>query len=123
MARWRRRETSERQSGGVDERFREVDVGCLVGATRPKFHADCPESISLLPALTRVTWRVVMVLPISAMIAAAQDPTILQIRILEGEDAVYATGSRATRGITVLVTGETGKPVDGATLSFRLPAD
>jgi hypothetical protein len=64
-----------------------------------------------------------MVLLIAAMTAVAQDPTILQIRILEGEGAVYATGSRATRGITVLVTGETGKPVDGATVSFRLPVD
>ena len=64
-----------------------------------------------------------MVLLIGVMGAAAQDPTILQIRILEGEDAVYATGSRATRGITVLVTGETGKPIEGASVSFRLPAD
>lgn len=42
---------------------------------------------------------------------------------MEGEGAVYALGSRATRGITVEVTNETGKPVDGVTVSFQLPDD
>jgi len=49
------------------------------------------------------------------------DPAILQIRILEGEGAIYRIGSRATRGITILVSDETGKPVEGARVSFRLP--
>lgn len=48
-------------------------------------------------------------------------PAILQIKVTEGEGAVYAIGARATRGITVQVTDETGKPVEGATVSFRLP--
>jgi len=51
----------------------------------------------------------------------AQDPTILQVHVVEGDGAVYGLGSRATRGITVRVTDETGKPIDGATVSFRLP--
>lgn len=46
---------------------------------------------------------------------------ILQIRVVDGEGAVYAAGSRATRGITVQVTDETGRPVEGAAVSFRLP--
>lgn len=50
-----------------------------------------------------------------------QDPAILQIHILEGEGAVYGVGSRATRGVTIQVTDETGKPVEGASVSFRLP--
>lgn len=33
----------------------------------------------------------------------------------------YRSGARATRGITVLVTDETGKPVEGAVVSFQLP--
>lgn len=45
----------------------------------------------------------------------------MQLRVLEGEGGVYPIGSRATRGLTVQVTDETGKPVDGATVSFRLP--
>ena len=53
----------------------------------------------------------------------AQDPTILQVHVVEGDGAVYGLGSRATRGITVQVTDETGKPIDGATVSFRLPDD
>lgn len=52
----------------------------------------------------------------------ANAPAILEIRIVEGEGAVYPIGSRATRGITVLVTDETGRPVPGATVSFTLPA-
>jgi hypothetical protein len=56
-----------------------------------------------------------------AMVAQAQDPAILQIKVTEGEGAVYGVGSRATRGLTVQVTDETGKPVEGASVSFRLP--
>lgn len=36
---------------------------------------------------------------------------------------VYAPGSRATRGITVEVTDETGRPVAGVAVSFQLPED
>jgi hypothetical protein len=50
-----------------------------------------------------------------------QDPAILQVRVVEGDGAVYAIGSRATKGIGIQVTDETGRPVDGATISFRLP--
>jgi hypothetical protein len=46
---------------------------------------------------------------------------VVQLRVVDGEGAVYAVGSRATRGLTVLVTDETGKPVEGASVSFRLP--
>src|SRR4030088_3482758 len=48
---------------------------------------------------------------------------IVQLKIVEGEGTVYPAGSRATRGITVLVTDESGGPVEGATVSFRLPED
>lgn len=46
---------------------------------------------------------------------------IVQLRVVEGEGAIYPTGSRAARGITVQVTDETGSPVSGASVSFRLP--
>jgi len=46
---------------------------------------------------------------------------ILQLRVVEGEGSVYAVGSRATRGLTVEVTDETGKPVENAAVSFQLP--
>ncbi len=51
----------------------------------------------------------------------AQDPTILQLRVVQGEGSVYAAGSRATRGVIIEVTDETGKPVEGAAVTFRLP--
>lgn len=46
---------------------------------------------------------------------------ILQIRVLEGEGAVHALASRPARPIAVQVTGETGRPVAGAAVTFRLP--
>ncbi len=48
---------------------------------------------------------------------------IVQLKVIEGEGTVYRTGTRATRGLTVLVTDETGKPVANAAVSFRLPED
>lgn len=63
--------------------------------------------------------------PVAYLFAAllAQDPAILQIHVVEGEGGVYILGSRATRGVTVQVSDETGKPVEAATVSFRLPEE
>ena len=52
---------------------------------------------------------------------AQNEPSLLQIHIAEGDGASYGLGSRATRGVTVQVTDETGRPVEGASVSFRLP--
>lgn len=65
----------------------------------------------------------VFLLILSWPLAAQSDPAILQIRIVEGEGAVYPIGARATRGVTVQVTDETGKPVENAAVNFRLPDD
>ena len=62
-----------------------------------------------------------MLAPVWAQNQAGSSPAALQIQVLEGEGATYALGSRATRGVTVLVTDETGKPVSGATVNFILP--
>ncbi len=51
----------------------------------------------------------------------ANASVIIQLKVVEGEGVVYRTGARATRGLTVLVTDETGKPVENAAVSFRLP--
>jgi hypothetical protein len=51
------------------------------------------------------------------------DPAILQIRVIEGEGVAYPVGGRATRGVTVQVTDETGRPVENASVSFRLPEE
>jgi hypothetical protein len=56
------------------------------------------------------------------MVAGAQSAA-LKVTLIEGEDAVYPAGSRATRGVVVKVTDETGRPVEDATVSFSLPSD
>lgn len=55
--------------------------------------------------------------------SAGDNPAILQIRVIEGEGVAYPLGGRATRGVTIQVTDETGKPVEGASVSFRLPEE
>jgi hypothetical protein len=95
---------------------------------------DCFESIrpgAALPLVTKNVGidgvvigrlpRLVVSLIWLVPLVCAQDPALLQVRVVEGEAAVYAIGSRATKGITIQVTDETGKPVDGATIGFRLP--
>ncbi len=59
----------------------------------------------------------------AALAWGADAPTILTIRVAEGDGAAYPIGSRATRGLTVLVADEAGRPVEGATVSFTLPAE
>ncbi|MBV8842404.1 MAG: hypothetical protein JO307_06295 [Bryobacterales bacterium] len=54
---------------------------------------------------------------------AADDPAGLNIQVVEGEGQAYSIGSRATRGITVQIINDLGKPVEGATVTFRLPGE
>lgn len=68
----------------------------------------------------RRSWSFILLL-VSTLVQAQNNPAVLQIRVVQGEGAVYAAGSRATRGIIVQVTDETGKPVEGAAVTFRLP--
>jgi hypothetical protein len=60
---------------------------------------------------------------IPELCAADGTVAILRLRVVEGDAAVYATGSRTLRPLTVQVTDETGKPVEGASVSFLLPGD
>jgi hypothetical protein len=57
----------------------------------------------------------------SILLQEPDNPAILRIRVIEGEGVAYPLGGRATRGVTILVTDETGKPIQGVTVSFRLP--
>ncbi len=59
----------------------------------------------------------------AVLACGAENPALLAIRLTEGDGAIYAKGSRATRGLTVLITDETGRPVEGATVSFSLPGE
>ena len=64
--------------------------------------------------MRNLCWALLWTLPLNASV-------IVQLKVVEGEGTVYRTGTRATRGLTVLVTDETGKPVENAAVSFRLP--
>jgi hypothetical protein len=79
------------------------------------------ESIGLRHPPTRMSRRLILFLAV-ALLADAQ-PAALHVTLIEGEGAVYPAGSRATHGVTVKVTDETGRPVEGATVSFSLPSD
>jgi hypothetical protein len=53
--------------------------------------------------------------------AAGDGIALLNLRVAQGEGMVYATGSRATRGIAVEITDELARPVPGVSVSFLLP--
>lgn len=59
----------------------------------------------------------------AADIPQVQEAAILQILVLEGDSAVHALGSRSVRPLSVRVADETGRPVSGAAVSFRLPEE
>lgn len=67
--------------------------------------------------------RVIALLVAAWLPLAGADHAILNLKVVEGEGAVYALGSRATRGITVEVTDESARPVPGVSVSFQLPDD
>jgi hypothetical protein len=67
-----------------------------------------------------IHWRGLLCL-VLAWAVPSNASVIVQLKVLEGEGTVYRTGTRATRGLTVLVTDENGKPVANAAVSFRLP--
>jgi hypothetical protein len=70
-----------------------------------------------------VTNGIVLLAVIITQGLVQDDPAILQIRVIEGEGVAYPLGSRATRGVTVQVTDETGRPIENASVSFRLPEE
>lgn len=48
---------------------------------------------------------------------------VLHIRVVEGEGAISAPGSHNARPLLVEVTDDTGKPVEGVSVSFHLPEE
>lgn len=71
-------------------------------------------------------WRRAVAGALAACFAAhsalfGQDPALLQIRVIEGEGAVHTVGTRASQALVLRITDESGRPVPGASVSFRLP--
>ncbi|MFN7992968.1 MAG: hypothetical protein U0Q18_05180 [Bryobacteraceae bacterium] len=48
---------------------------------------------------------------------------ILQIKVLEGDGAVYQPGTRVSHPLSVEITDEMGRPVSSAAVSFQLPPE
>ena len=55
-------------------------------------------------------------------LAMAQIAT-LEIKIVDGDSAVHRAGARDPRPLTIQVSDENGRPVEGAAVSFRLPEE
>jgi len=64
-----------------------------------------------------------LILFLAVTFVVGAQPPGLKVTLIEGEGAVYPAGSKATRGVTVKVTDDAGRPVEGATVSFSLPSD
>ena len=54
---------------------------------------------------------------------ATAQVAILQIQVVQGDGAVWLPDARSQRPLTVQVTDETGRPVEGAAVSFHLPEE
>ena len=67
--------------------------------------------------------RILSLTALAALICrpAVAQVAILQIQVAAGEGVVHAAGSRDAHGIAVVVTDETGRPVEGAAVAFHLP--
>ena len=61
--------------------------------------------------------------PQTAPAGPPTDIAVLQLKVSEGEGLVHTAGTRTMSALVVQVSDETGRPVEGATVSFRLPAD
>lgn len=70
-----------------------------------------------------ILWRTLELAALGVALChtARAQVAILQIQVASGEGAVHAPGARDARAITVVVTDETGRPVEGAAVSFHLP--
>ncbi len=62
-----------------------------------------------------------LILPL--LLASVVEAAVLQIDLVQGDGTVHQPGSRVQTPLVVKITGETGQTVDGALVSFRLPAD
>jgi hypothetical protein len=67
---------------------------------------------------------VLLLLPfcLKSQTSIAETPAVLTIRVVQDSGPVHIVGSRGSAVLTVEVIDETGKPVENAAVSFRLPA-
>lgn len=58
---------------------------------------------------------------LAAQVPSDPGPAILRIRVVEGEGSIHTSGTRSSQPIVIQLTDETGRPVEGASVSVRLP--
>ena len=70
-----------------------------------------------------MAWRLLALAALAATVCATAKAqvSLLQIQVIGGEGSVHVPGTRDARAIAVVVTDETGRPVEGAAVSFHLP--
>lgn len=49
-------------------------------------------------------------------------PSVLNLQVVEGEGAIHPAGRRSRQPIVVQVQDETGRPMEGVAVSFRMPS-
>jgi hypothetical protein len=48
-------------------------------------------------------------------------PAILRIRVLDGEGSIHTAGTKSNQAFVVMISDEADRPVEGASVSVRLP--
>ncbi|HWR52299.1 MAG TPA: hypothetical protein VN428_14400 [Bryobacteraceae bacterium] len=64
-----------------------------------------------------------MILTLGMALLLAAPVSLIQIEVVSGEGAVHPAGAKTSTGLAVRVVDNTGSPVAGALVSFRLPDD
>ena len=73
--------------------------------------------------MTGETCGLILSLLICCCCCPAWGQGLVRIQVLEGEGVVNGAGARSTRPIVAQLTDETGRPLEGVAVSFRLPEE
>jgi hypothetical protein len=81
----------------------------------------CVSSLAFMSYAALYAQEVEVLQPAVEVLQRAQ--TTLHIAVVSGEGAVHAAAGHAVRPVTIAVTDRTGRPVEGARVSFQVPQE